>query len=183
LFARSCFTICKRNHAHDRTEDLELNQPRYLRLEVSEPLATPAVQEISSDPIRLLRAATNDGSGLVTSEESIGGREVIRGGNQEVTDGSSRSAARWREVVSELVNNGLLEDTARGTFKVTVPGSGRAVKAEASGPTELTLDTFGPPGAQVLRIRSSRIVRLRQLEFLTSTDVCITSLSTLRRRQ
>lgn len=114
--------------------DLELNQSRYVWLEPREPLTTPAVREISSDAVRLLRAAARDSSGMVTSSAALGRADVIGGGFQEFTDGSRPiRAARWRRAITELVANGLLEEAVRGANKVTVTGYQMADIADAAG--------------------------------------------------
>jgi hypothetical protein len=161
--------------------DLELNQPRYLWLKVDEPITKSSVQKLSSDAIRLLRAAARDSNGMVTCSTAIGRADVISGGYQEFTDGSSRSAARWRRAITELVASGLLEEAVRGQNKVSDSGYEMADQAdvaeEASRPTELTVTAVGAHQAQLLHIRSSRVVTLTHLEFLTPDDVCVSKLS------
>jgi hypothetical protein len=156
--------------------DLELNQARYLWLTHLEPPTLANSSDLNPDAIRLIKAAASY-DGTVISQETLGG-DGLSAGREEFTDGTPRSAAKWRAIVAELISKGVLEGTSgSGVYRLGAAGYEIADKVvaleEASQPTEITLAVAGSPEAQHLDIRSNRILRLRQLEFLTSTEASI----------
>jgi Domain of unknown function (DUF4062) len=160
--------------------DLELNQARYLWLSPPEPAAQPVTSDINPDGIRLITAAAST-DGMVISQETLGGSGLHAGG-KEFMDGNPRSAARWRAILGDLADRGVLERTpGAGMYRLSAAGFEIADKAqaleEASKPTEITLNIAGSPNAQYLEVKSNRNLRLSQLEFLTSTEACISTQS------
>ena len=86
-----------------------------------------------------------------------------------------RSAAKWRSIVNDLTNRGLLQETepGSGVYQLNESGFKIADDIESTQPTEIELATGGAPDAQYLEIKSSRVLRLRQLDYLTSSDVSV----------
>ena len=151
--------------------DLELNQARYLWLTPPEPTTQAGRSALTSDAIRLIRAAAS-ADGMVISQETLG-MDGLSAGNEQFMDGTARSGAKWRAILGELASKGILKATSgTGVYRLSAAGYEIADKArafeEVSKPTEITLSVAGPPDAQHLDIRSNRVLRLRQLEFLTS---------------
>jgi hypothetical protein len=158
--------------------DLELNQPRYLWLTILEPSAHPTTSDLSPESLRLIKAAASTSDGMVISQETLGGYG-LSAGSEEFVDGSIRSGAKWRAIVKELADKGVLEIVRKGIYRLSAAGYETADRAqaleEASMPTEVTLNVAGPPDSQYLNIRSNRILDLIQLDFLTSTEACIST--------
>lgn len=160
--------------------DLELNQARYLWLTPPEPTTQANTSDLNPDAVRLIRAAASD-DGMVVSQETLGG-SGLHAGSEEFVDGTPRSAAKGRATLEELVGKGILEVTPEpGIYRLSAVGYEIADKAQAleedSKPTEITLNVGGPPDGQHLDIKSNRVLRLSQLEFLTSTEACISTQS------
>jgi hypothetical protein len=156
---------------------IELNQPRYMWLVAPEEAPESKAAQLSEDAMRLIRAAANS-DGRVISQESIG-FAGLSAGDQEFTDGTNRSAAKWRGIVKDLVGKGVLGQAGKGLYKLTDVGYEIADKAqsleEASRPTEISLAAAGPVDRQYLEVKSNRVIRLDKLDFLTSADACISS--------
>lgn len=133
--------------------------------------------DLSPDGIRLITAAASN-DGMVIIQQTMEGYG-LSAGREEFMDGTARSAAKWRAIVAQLVNNGILEETSEGIYQLSAEGYEIADRAqaleEASKPTEITVNIAGSPDAQHLNIRSNRTLRLSQLEFLTSTEACVSS--------
>jgi len=160
--------------------DLELNLPRYLWLPAPELTEQPSASDLSPDSIRLIRTAVSS-EGMVILQETLGGTG-LSAGREEFMDGSSRSDARWRGIVGDLVSKGILEETGgEGVYRLSEAGYEIADEAqtleEASWPLEITLSIAGPPGDQHLEVESNRVVLLNWLELLTSAEVCISTQS------
>ena len=81
--------------------DLELNQPRYRWLPTLESLTQLTDKPLSADALKLLKAAAR-ADGKIISQEMIGGY-AIQAGNEDFVDGTSRSAARWRAALRQLI--------------------------------------------------------------------------------
>lgn len=158
--------------------DLELNQPRYLWLAAPKPVTQTGTGDLGPDSMRLIRAAASD-DGSVIIQETLSSNG-LSAGQQEFMDGTPRSAAKWRAIVKELADTGILEGTDEtGLYQLRAVGFEIADKArsleEASRPTEISLNVAGPPDSQYLDVRSNRDIRLSQLDFLTSTEACIST--------
>ncbi len=158
--------------------NLELNQARYLWLIVTEPPTQPSTSDLSPESLRLIKAAASSSDGMVISQETLGG-DGLRAGEEELMDGSNRSAAKWRAIVKGLVDKKFLEAVGKGVYRLSAAGYDVADKAqaleEASQLTNITLNISGSPDDQYLNIRSNRLVNLSQLDFLTSTEACIST--------
>lgn len=155
--------------------DIELNQPRYLWLAVPDPTVQSRATDLNPDAIRLIKAAASSGDGMVIQQVTLGA-SGLSAGDVQFTDGSPRSDAKWRGIVGELLNQGILEETeGEGIFRLTDAGYEIADNAEASVPTEIALKVAGPAEGQFLHISSNRRILLVQLDFLTSTEACIST--------
>jgi hypothetical protein len=157
--------------------NLELNEPRYRWLVAPPPARRRDTTDVSPEALHLVKAAAST-DGLVISQESLG-FNGLAAGNEEFMDGSSRSAAKWRAIVKELVTTGLLEETAgEGVYRLTEAGheiADKGGKQETSDPIEVTINLSGPPEGQYLDIRSTHVLRLSQIDYLTTSEVCITT--------
>ena len=158
--------------------DLELNQPRYLWLAAPEQPTQLNTIDLTPEDFRLIRAAASTEDGMMTLQEGFG-FYGLRVGTEEFMDGASRTAAKWRGIIRKLTSQGILEDDGGGIYRLSKAGYEIADKAqaleEASQPTEVALDISGPPDGQCLDVKSNRVLRLRQLDFLTSTEACIST--------
>jgi hypothetical protein len=158
--------------------DLELNQLRYRWLQVQVQPTYQSTTDLDPDALRLIKAAASSDDGMVISQETMGG-DGLRAGGEEFVDGTTRSAAKWRGIVGDLVRRGILENLSKGVYRLSAVGYEITDKAqaleEASQPTEITVSISGPPDGQYLNITSSRILNLSQLDFLTSAEACVST--------
>jgi hypothetical protein len=78
-----------------------------------------------------------------------------------------------------LIERGALEHVDGGVYRLTAFGYDIVDQADAQQkalePTSVALCFSGPPNAQTLVVKSNHMLRLNQLDFLTSTDACISS--------
>ena len=88
---------------------------------------------------------------------------------------TARSAAKWRAIVNDLTNRGLLEETAPGSgvYQLSESGYELVDDIESKEPTEIEVSINGPAEAQYLEIKSNRVLRLSQLDYLTSSDASV----------
>ena len=158
--------------------NLELNQLRDRWLEGPEQPTQSGTTNLNPDTLRLIEAAAGSDDGIVISQETMGG-DGLRAGDQEFMDGTTRSAAKWRGIVGDLVKRGILENLSKGVYRLSAAGYEIADKAQAlekaSQPSEITLSITGSPDGQYLNITSSRILNLIQLDFLTSAEACVST--------
>ena len=152
--------------------DLELNQPRYLWLSLPQP-STLDTEDLGPDGIRLIRAAAST-DGTVILQHTLSGYG-LSAGSEEFMEPTPRSAAKWRAIVNDLTNRRLLEETepGSGVYQLNEPGFKIAEDLESTQPTEIELATGGAPDAQYLEIKSNRVLRLSQVDYLTSSDVSV----------
>jgi hypothetical protein len=143
--------------------DLELNLPRYLWLSSPQSSTVDVAKELNPDVIRLIRAAAS-ANGTVILQPT--GGYGLSAGPEEFMEPTPRSAARWRAIVNDLTNRGLLEPGS-GVYQLSESGFKIADDIESKQPTEIELATGGVPDAQYLEIKSNRVLRLSQLDYLT----------------
>lgn len=153
--------------------DLELNQPRYLWLSSPQPSTLDIAEDLSPDAIRLIRAAAST-DGTVILQHTLGGYG-LSAGLEEFMEPTPRSAAQWRAIVNDLTNSALLEETSPGSgvYQLSETGFKIADDFESRQPTEIELVIGGAPDAQYLEIKSNRVLRLSQLDYLTSSDASV----------
>jgi hypothetical protein len=153
--------------------DLELNQPRYLWLSSPQESTSDSVEDLSPDGIRLIRAAASTDGAMILQHTLDG--YGLSAGSEEFMEPTPRSAAKWRAIVNDLTNRGLLEETepGSGVYQLSESGFKIADDVESKKPTEIELATGGPPDAQYLEIKSNRVLRLSQLDYLTSSDASV----------
>lgn len=153
--------------------DLELNQPRYLWLSSPQLSTLDTAKDLSPDGIRLIRAAAST-DGTVILQHTLDGYG-LSAGSEEFMEATPRSAAKWRAIVNDLTNRGLLGETAPGSgvYQLSKSGFDIADDIESKQPTEIELATGGTPDAQYLEIKSNRLLRLSQLDYLTSSDASV----------
>lgn len=153
--------------------DLELNQPRYLWLAAPQPSTRDTAKDLSPDAIRLLRmAASADGTVIA---QDMGEGYVVAAGRKEFTERNARSGARWRDIVQDLVGRDLIVEGKRGSgvYQLSASAYEIADDLESKEPTEIELRIEGAPDAQYLNIRSNRVLRVNQLDYLTSSDASV----------
>lgn len=153
--------------------DLELNQPRYLWLGAPQPSIRGAAKDLSPDALRLLRMAASADATVIAQD--MGEGYVVAAGRKEFTERNTRSGARWRDIVQDLVGRGLIVEGKRGSgvYQLSASGYEIADETESKEPTEIELRIEGAPDAQYLNIRSNRVLRVNQLDYLTSSDASV----------
>jgi hypothetical protein len=108
---------------------IELNQGRYLWL------ATPAEDEeedaiqVTADELRLLQAAAVD-DGVIVCDEALNSYGV-RAGEEEFSDGTARTHARWRDTIQRFEATGILEHISGALYRLTDSGYQIAEKPQA----------------------------------------------------
>jgi len=90
-------------------------------------------------------------------------------------DGSPRSTALWKRVLNRLTTLGFVEQMSERIYEVTEAGFARANREVETSPLTLSLRVTGPADSQTLSVESSRAIRLKRLEFLTSSGASVTS--------
>jgi hypothetical protein len=156
--------------------DIELNAARYHWLPLTLPASgSPALSQPTDDSMALLTLAAQ-GQGIIWMQpDDVGERIVV--GDRTFTDGTARSAARWKDAVTQLSKFGYAIEQTPGTGRVelTNAGYGAADKAENSKPFHIAAEIAGPAGGQVLEVSASKPIILKKIDYLHSTDACITS--------
>jgi hypothetical protein len=153
--------------------DLELNQPRYLWLSPPQPSTLDIAKDLSPDAIRLIIAAAST-DGTIILQHTLGGYG-LSAGPEEFMEPTPRSAAQWRAIVNDLTKRGLLGEASPGSgvYQLSESGFKIADDIESKQPTEIELFIGGAPDAQYLEIKSNRVLRLSQLDYLTSSDASV----------
>jgi hypothetical protein len=165
------------SHEELRTEfghhlTIELNRPKYLWLTKPEATVEPHDPELADDERQLLMAAASDRNGHVLTPTDMGGFHV-RANNESFVEDSPRSAAAWKRVVKRLAQFGYLDQIGEDIYELTDEGFARADKENANAPLELSLSFAGTPDKQILSIDANKPITLKQLDFLTSSEVYI----------
>jgi hypothetical protein len=164
------------SHEQLRTEfghhlAIELNWPNFLWLTRPDVEIEPRDPELNDDETRLLSATASDQNGQVLIGTNSSGFYVQTNGENFVED-TPRSAAVWKRVLKRLVELGYL-DQGDEIYELTEEGFARADREVATTPLELSLSLAGAPDKQMLSIESSKPVTLKQIDFLTSSEVHI----------
>lgn len=155
---------------------IELNQPRYLWIATLENYANNSEPQLTENEKRFLVAAA-DRDGEIFLSSTLDG-ETIRAGAVRLTDGTARSIAIWSEVLEGLLSSGLVQsiETGSGAYRLTAKGfrAADAARLEEENKKQFEIDlTFaGTPPGQALVVKSNKPVHLKQLEFLTTSEVC-----------
>jgi hypothetical protein len=112
---------------------LELNQARFRWLAAPEE-SDSATQEqkitLSDDEVRLLRTAAKEDGEIICIDnlEGLG----MRVGEEEFSDGTPRSGAKWRSVLRKLMGIGAVEYFSGDIYRVTEIGYEIEAQAEAA---------------------------------------------------
>ncbi len=108
---------------------IELNLPRYLWMSDPAPPSTRPKAQLTDESRRVLVAASGY-EGHIRTLSTLGG-EFIHAGRENLTDGTAKSAAIWREELQNLRALGYIEPmgTSPGNYRLT--GSGYRVVEEA----------------------------------------------------
>lgn len=100
---------------------IELNKPRYVWQRVETNAGTPVTpSSLSEDAKRLLIETAKDEHGMIltiTTHDGFG----LQTNDTTFTDGTNRSAARWKAALRELVKKSLLEESGE-TAEITDRG-------------------------------------------------------------
>jgi hypothetical protein len=157
--------------------ELELNQAKYRWLQLPRAGGQADDEPVGVDALRLLRAASSD-DGTLMHQETFS-ENGLRAGKQQFLENTPRSAAKWKAILSDLIERGALEHVDGGVYRMTAFGYDIVDQADAQEkalePTSVALSFSGPPNAQTLVVKSNHMLRLNQLDFLTTTDACISS--------
>jgi hypothetical protein len=156
---------------------IELNSHRYLWIPAP-PSRTesPGQPPLSDEAKKALVTASEDDGGLIHSSDM--GGEAVQAGKKVLTDGTVRSAAIWKEALKELESGELIEETAYDSGVYRVTGSGFRIadklRLEEEDKKQLEIDAAiaGSAPSQALTIKSSKSIRIRRIEFLTTAGVC-----------
>jgi hypothetical protein len=135
--------------------DIELNQPRYLWLPRPEVHLQPISRELSADGLRLLKASTATDDATVILQETITG-VGLRVGEEEFIDGTSRSAAKWRRAIKELVNEGLWEQIDENIYRVTSEGYAIGDRVEVEEEALRLASLLSEPASELLKKAAER---------------------------
>lgn len=170
-----------RSHEQLRTDfghhlTIELNKPKYLWLRRPNATVEPLDPELSGDELRLLLAIAADRNGQVHTTTDMGGYHVQSNGENFVED-SPRSAAVWKKVVRRLAELGYLDQVNERVYELTEEGFARADKEIANAPLEATVSFVGSPDKQVLLVKANKPVTVKQIDFLTSSEVHVSSMA------
>lgn len=169
-----------RNHEQLRTDfghhlTIELNKPKYLWLRRPNATIEPLDPELNGDELRLLLAIAADRNGQVLTTTDLGGYHV-QSNDENFVEDSPRSAAVWKRVVRRLAVLGYLDQVNEDVYELTEEGFARADKEIANAPLEATVSFVGPPDKQVLLVKANKPVTVKQIDFLTSSEVHISSM-------
>ena len=154
---------------------IELNRPKYLWLTKPDAAVEPHDPELSDNEKRLLMAAASDVNGQVLTGVNMGAGFYVQANGENFVEDSPRSVAVWKRVLRRLRELGYLEQVNEEIYELTEEGFSRIDKEIASAPLELSLSFEGTPDNQILSIESSRIITLKHLDFLMSSEAYITS--------
>jgi hypothetical protein len=155
--------------------NLELNQPRYIWLSAPQVPQQAKAADLSTEALRLVRAAASS-DGVILTQETMDGSGVSTGG-ERFTDGSNRSAAKWKSALKQLIDEKAVETLNEGVHRVTDIGydisDREKQREEASQPIQLVLSISGRPEDQHLHVESPETLKLNRLDFLTTSGACI----------
>jgi hypothetical protein len=157
---------------------IELNSPRYLWVAAPASQSETSGQPSFSEEAKRALVAASEGDGNLIHFSDLSG-ETVRAGNEVLTDGTVRSVAIWKEVLRELEANTLIEQSTfdSGVYRLTGSGFRVAEKLRLEGEErkqlEIELKIAGTAISQTLEIVSNKTIRVRQIEFLTTSGVSI----------
>jgi len=154
---------------------IELNKPKYLWLAKPNAAVELLDPELDEDEKRLLLAVANDRNGQVLSTTDLGGYHVQTNDVDFVED-TPRSAATWKRVLKSLTEFRYLNQVNEDVYELTEEGFVRADKEIAAEPLEMSVSFAGPPDKQMLSVKANKLITLRQLDFLMSSETLITSM-------
>jgi hypothetical protein len=154
---------------------IELNKPKYVWLTRPNAAVELLDPELAEDEKRLLLAIANDRNGQVLSTTDMGGYHVQTNDENFVED-APRSAATWKRVLKSLSEFGYLNQVNEEIYELTEEGYARADKEVAAEPLEMSVSFAGPPDKQMLSVKANKLITLKQLDFLMSSEAHITSM-------
>jgi hypothetical protein len=130
----------------------------------------------SPQEFELIRAIAASDDGIAVLQEGLG-FSGLRAGPTEFMDGTNRSTAKWRAIVSNLQRRQVIERIDEGVYRLMAAGyelvDGEVSRQEATAPTEISLKITGTHTEPILYIRSNRTIVIGRLDFLLSSEACI----------
>jgi hypothetical protein len=153
---------------------IELNKPQYRWLIRPAETVEPREPELSDNEKRLLISAASDPNGQVMTGNTMGGFHV-QANNESFVEGDPRSEASWKGALKRLAEFGYFDQPNHGFYKVTDEGFRRADREIAAIPLEISLSFAGTPDKQMLSVVANKPVTPKKLDFLMSSETCITS--------
>ena len=156
--------------------DIELNAPRFRWLTARDNLSMIKTTTLSEDASILLTKAAQTDKGTIAFVRTLAGISISIE-REQMTDGTSRSAARWKAAIEELRKLDYAKESSSGSgyFELTHAGYEAARKAEGLEPLHVLVRTIGPPEQQGIAVKANRPVALKQIDYLHSTGACVAS--------
>jgi len=154
---------------------IELNRPKYMWLEAPMLGVQPTEPELSADERQLLLAAADDRHGQIGTFTSMGGFSV-QANNLNFVEDNPRSSAQWKRVLRRLNELRYIDQVSAEIYELTEAGFERAEKERSSQPISVSLSFDGPANSQVLVLCATGSVTPKQIDFLTSSDIQISSM-------
>jgi hypothetical protein len=153
---------------------IELNKPKYLWL--NKPVMGVELKdpELNEDEKRLLVATASDQYGQILTGSTIGGF-FVQTGDQNFVEDTPRSVATCKRTLRQLAAMGYLQQINEEIYEMTDEGFARADIEASLTPLEMSLSLPGTPENQVLSVESSKSIKIKQLDFLTSSEASIVS--------
>jgi len=154
---------------------IELSRPKYMWLEAPMLGVQPAEPVLSVEERKLLLAAADDRNGQILTFTSMGGFSV-QANDLNFVENTPRSSAQWKRVLSRLNELGYIDQVNSEVYELTESGFERADKERTLQPISVSLSFDGPANSQILALRSTGLITPKQIDFLTSSDIQISSM-------
>jgi hypothetical protein len=141
--------------------DIALNKPEYVWLSrnLNNALEAAVAPPLSDDAKRLLVAAAQDQNGSVLTSLDMEGFHV-QVNDEELTDDNPRSAARWKRLISDLENRGLLENNGNDIYELTDEGFAEADAIEHAQTEEKAKDALSTQARRILEFANDGKIRV-----------------------
>lgn len=153
---------------------VELNRPKYIWLEIPKVGVALLEPDLSEQEAQLLIATASDRNGQIIATSTMDGF-YVQTNNQNFVEDSPRSAAQWKHVLKRLLELAYVDQVSNEVYELTEEGFARADKEAEKQVLEISLSFTGRPDNQVLVVKATRTVTLKQLDFLTSSEAQISS--------
>lgn len=155
---------------------LALNKPQYLWMKKPETAVELKDPELNNNDIRLLLATSLDTNGQILTGTTMAGF-YIQTNHESFVEDTPRSAATWKRVLSKLEMLGYLDHVSEEIYELTEEGFDRAEVETGNMPLEVSCSLAGEPGTPALAIKSNKPVKVRQIEFITTSEIPISAMN------